>query len=67
MQPNIEHEINIDACSVPGFQIMQNLYSHHVDIVEIYYLLFSLLFGSQKIRELPENANVSCFWFDGSF
>jgi hypothetical protein len=50
--------MTIEACSAPGFQIIQNLYSKHVEIVELYYLLFALLFDSQKIRELPQNANV---------
>jgi hypothetical protein len=53
--------MTIEACSAPGFQIIQNLYSKHVEIVELYYLLFALLFDSQKIRELPQNANVRTF------
>ena len=56
--PQIEREINFEASSAPGFQIMQNLYTNHVEIIELYFLLFALLFDSRKIRELPQKANV---------
>ncbi len=49
----------VDTYAMPGFQMLQFFYSKHVDVVELYYLLFALLFNSQKIRELPDTADVS--------
>lgn len=46
-------EVNIEACTAPGFQIMQVLLAKRADLVELYYLLFALLFDAQRIKELP--------------
>ena len=55
--------ISVEACCFPCFQMMQLLYSQHVEIVHLYYLLFALLFDNQKLKEIPTNASVSSYQF----
>jgi hypothetical protein len=71
----------MEACSAPGFQIMQAWLAKSADLVELYYLLFALLFDAQRIKELPNsnpnqqqqqpldlNLNTICkYVFDKSF
>ncbi len=71
-QSSFSVDINLDACQVPGFQLMQIYFSKNPDIVELYYLLFALLFDAQRIKELPENADLNLnsickYVFDKSF
>ena len=62
----------MEVCSVPGFQLIQIYLAKSVDVVELYYMLFALLFDAQKIKELPERTrldlNSICkYVFDKSF
>lgn len=64
--------INMTATQVPGFQLMQNYFAKNAEIVELYYLLFALLFDAQRIKELPTlvdlDLNSICkYVFDKSF
>lgn len=70
------NELNLDVCSVPGFQLMQIYFAKQPHITELYYLLFALLFDAQRIKELPVAAthnhlidlNAVCkYVFDKSF
>lgn len=65
-------DINTDACTAPGFQIMQYFFARNAHLTELYYLLFALLFDAQRIKELPVDAeldlNTICrYVFDKSF
>jgi len=65
-------DMNIEICSTYGFQIMQVYFAKNVEITELYYLLFALLFDTQKIKELPLDPqldlNSICkYVFDKSF
>jgi hypothetical protein len=65
-------EVNMEACSAPGFQIMQAFFARNADTVELYYLLFALLLDAQRIKELPLHPeldlNSICkYVFDKSF
>lgn len=51
-------EINMDVCSVPGFQIIQVYFAKQSHLTELYYLLFALLFDAQRIKELPSTVTV---------
>jgi hypothetical protein len=66
------NEFNLEACAAPGFQVMQVFLAKHADFIELYYLLFALLFDTQRIKELPSfpdlNLNNICkYVFDKSF
>ncbi len=68
----ISNEMNIEICAIPCFQLMQVFFSKSVETVELYYLLFALLFDAQKINELPKDPeldlNSICkYIFDKSF
>jgi hypothetical protein len=52
-------DLSLDACSTPGFQILQIYLSKHADITELYYLLFALLLDAQTIKELPKRDETS--------
>ena len=68
-------EINMEACSAPGFQLMQVYFAKNPQLVELYYLLFALLFDAQRIKEMSGSAtsreldlNSICqYVFDKSF
>lgn len=73
---NLSGELNLDVCSVPGFQLMQVYFAKQAHLTELYYLLFALLFDAQRIKELPAAAtqdaqldlNTICkYVFDKSF
>ena len=65
----------MEVCTAPGFQVMQTWLAKSADLVELYYLLFALLFDAQRIKELPTtttkldlNLNTICkYVFDKSF
>jgi WD repeat and FYVE domain-containing protein 3 len=64
--------INMTATQVPGFQLMQIYFAKNAQIVELYYLLFALLFDAQRIKDLPAepvlDLNSICkYVFDKSF
>ncbi len=50
---------SLEIYAMPGYQMIQYFYSKHVEVVELYYLLFALLFNCQKIKELPETTDVN--------
>lgn len=51
-------EIHSEACQVPGFQHLQFLIVHHVHIIEVYFLLLSILLGIPPPR-IPNNPKLS--------
>lgn len=69
---NSEMMMNMEICTAPCFQLIQVYFSKSVDTVELYYLLFALLFDAQKIKELPADADLDLnsickYVFDKSF
>ena len=66
------NQINMSASMVPGFQLMQVYFAKNAETVELYYLLFALLFDAQRVKELPSqpllDLNSICkYVFDKSF
>lgn len=62
----------LSVCSAPGFQIIQVYFGQNVELVELYLLLFALLFDVQRIRPLPKLATLDLhsicqFVFDKPF
>ncbi|KAK7508020.1 hypothetical protein BaRGS_00000985, partial [Batillaria attramentaria] len=52
------HEVNMEVCSVPGFQVLQWLLPRHTHIPAVFFLLMKLLLG-QHGRELPDDLQLS--------
>ncbi len=62
----------LSVCSAPGFQIIQIYFAQNVELVELYLLLFALLFDVQRIRPLPRESKLDLhcicqFVFDKPF
>lgn len=62
----------LNVCSAPGFQIIQVYFGQNVELVELYLLLFALLFDVHRIRALPKLAvldlhSICQFVFDKPF
>ena len=56
------HEVNMEVCCVPGFQVLQWLLPRHTHIPAIFFLLMKLMLG-QHNRELPDDIQVGwCGW-----
>lgn len=51
------HEVNMEVCCVPGFQVLQWLLPHHTHIPAVFFLLMKLMLG-QHTRELPDDIQV---------
>lgn len=54
------HEVNVEVCSVPGFQVLQWLLPRHTHIPAVFFLLMKMLLG-QHNRELPDDVQVGLF------
>ncbi|XP_076455501.1 WD repeat and FYVE domain-containing protein 3-like isoform X2 [Babylonia areolata] len=52
------HEVNLEVCCVPGFQVLQWLLPRHTHIPAVFFLLMKLLLG-QHGRELPDDVQLS--------
>ncbi|XP_070185825.1 WD repeat and FYVE domain-containing protein 3-like isoform X2 [Littorina saxatilis] len=52
------HEVNVEVCSVPGFQVLQWLLPRHTHIPAVFFLLMKMLLG-QHNRELPDDVQLS--------
>lgn len=64
--------ISAAELSVVGFQTIEVYFADNADLIELYFVLFALLFDAQHMRQLPSNVtldlNVICLYvFDKSF
>lgn len=51
LPPQIAHEVKTAVLHVPGFQYLEWLLPHHLDVPELYYLLTALIMG-QPVKQL---------------